>query len=94
MTHQSLAFIFSFVVGFENSLDSNGLMISMGDKLDLLSSRYLFTINVYHGVSITKRTNKVFLLELLVGYSSIVFLFNLYSSGIPNTTRFLGSTHE
>ena len=64
------------------------------DKLYLLSSRYLFTIKVYLVVPISRKTDKVFKLELFVCYSWIVFLVNAHTSGIHDATRFLESTLE
>ena len=63
------------------------------DKLYLLSSRYLFTIKVYL-VPISRKTDKVFKLELFVCYSWIVFLVNAHTSGIHDATRFLENTLE
>ena len=64
------------------------------DKLYLLSSRYLFTTKVYLVVPISRKTDKVFKLELFVCYSWIVFLVNAHTSGIHDAARFLENTLE
>ena len=64
------------------------------DKLYLLSSRYLFTIKVYLVVPISRKTDKVFKLELFVCYSWIVSLVNAHTSGIHDAARFLENTLE
>ena len=64
------------------------------NKLYLLFSRYLFTTKVYLVVPISRKTDKVFKLELFVCYSWIVFLVNAHTSGIHDATRFLESTLE
>ena len=81
-----------FFASFLWFLHSTGiLMTSMNareDKLYLLSSRYLFTIKVYHVVPISRKTDKVFKLELFVWYFWIVFLVNAHTSGIHDAPRF------
>ena len=64
------------------------------DKLYLFNSRYLFTTKVYLVVPISRKTDKVFKLELFVCYSWIVSLVNAYTSGIHDAARFHENTLE
>ena len=63
-------------------------------KLCFFVTRYLFIDKVYLVVPISRKTEKVFRLELFVCYSWIVFLVNADTSGIHDATRFLENTLE
>ena len=84
--------IFFMIAAFHGNF--NDIDGAREDKLYLLSSRYLFTIKVYLVVPISRKTDKVFKLELFVCYSWIVFLVNAHTSGIHDATRFLENTLE
>ena len=84
-----------YVAAFHGNFDD--IDEAREDKQYLLSSRYLFTIKVYLVVPISRKTDKLFKLELFVCiclYSSIVFLVNAHTSGIHDATRFLENTLE
>ena len=84
--------IFFMIAAFHGNFDD--IDEAREDKLYLLSSRYLFTIKVYLVVPISRKTDKVFKLELFVCYSWIVFLVNAHTSGIHDAARFLENTLE
>ena len=89
---QSFFCIFSMIAAFHGNF--NDIDGARENKLYLLFSRYLFTTKVYLVVPISRKTDKVFKLELFVCYSWIVSLVNAHTSGIHDATRFLENTLE
>ena len=84
---QSFFCIFFMIAAFHGNF--NDIDGAREDKLYLLYSRYLFTTKVYLVVPISRKTDKVFKLELFVCYSWIVSLINAHTSGIHDQLVFL-----